>query len=68
MGIIGTKIWPTRTTKGFEKRIIRIGVEQFFERRFILESGSGKTIYEITGRLKGIIPISKRHGRMGEES
>ena len=68
VGIIWTKIWPTRATKGFKKRVIRSGVEQFFERRLILKNWSGKTINEITCRLKGIIPISKRHARMREKS
>jgi hypothetical protein len=68
VGIIWTEIWPTRATKGFEKKIIRSGVEQFFEGRFILENGSEKTIDEIIGRLKSIIPISKGHVGMRKES
>ena len=68
VGIIWAKIWPTRASKGFEERVIRSGVEQFFERRFILENLSGKTIDEITCRLEGIIPISKRHAGMREKS
>ena len=68
MSVIRAEIGPTSTPKGFEKSVVWRGVEQFLIGRLELKNGCWKSIYEITGRLKSIIPISKGSMGMGQQS
>ncbi len=57
VGIVWTKVGPTRIAKGFEKIIVRGLVIENFKWGFIFGDRGWKTVNKIGRSEKGFIPI-----------
>lgn len=66
MGVIGSEVGPTFTSKGFEEPIIGRLIEQKFKMSYGTSSSEGETIYEVARCVKDIIPVPERDMGMRE--
>ena len=66
--VIWTKMWPTRTPKDLEKRIIRNFIQQELKWRFHLTESCRESVNEKACGVKCITPKLERDGGMGKQS
>ena len=66
--VIWAKMWPTRTPKDLEKRIIRNFIQQEFKWCFHLTESCRESVNEKACGGKRITPKPGRNGGMGKQS
>jgi hypothetical protein len=67
-GVIGSKIWPTCTTKYSKRLIIWFFSKEKFSRGAIVDDSTRQNINKICSSQESLIPKFKRHGGISKKS